>query len=69
MQVYAQYKARIGEAAKRLSQVEARVAKRIAIRVLQEVVRRYKVIGAAKKTIGEWHTWEGVGKWFEEVKR
>ena len=60
---------RIGEAAERLTQVEVRVAKRIGIRDMQEVVRRYKVIGAAKMAICEWHAWELAGKWFEGVKR
>ena len=60
---------RIGEAAERLSQLEARVAKRIGIREMEELMRRYKVIGAAKRAIGEWHAWELAGKWFERVKR
>jgi predicted RNA binding protein with dsRBD fold (UPF0201 family) len=60
---------RIGEAAERLSQLEARVAKRIGIRVMEELMRRYKVIGAARRVISEWHAREVAGKWFQLVKR
>jgi len=39
---------RVGEAAVRLSKLEIKVAKRIGIRVMQEVARRCKVIDAAR---------------------
>ena len=60
---------RVGEAGERLSQLEAKVSKRIGIRVMQEVVRRCKVIGAARRALGEWHAREVAGKRFECVKR
>lgn len=69
VQVYARYVGRVGEAGERLSQLEAKVSKRIGIRVMQEVVTGCKVIGAARRAIGEWHAREVAGKWFEAVKR
>ena len=41
----------------------------LGIRAMLEVVRGCKVIGAARRAIGEWHAREVAGKWFECVKR
>ena len=43
--------AKIGEAAQRLSQLEAKSAKRQVIRVMQEGIRRRKVIARGRNAI------------------
>jgi hypothetical protein len=61
--------AKVGEAAQRLSQLEAKSAKRQVIRVMQEVVRRRKAIARAMRAIDEWHAREVWGKWFAWLKK
>jgi hypothetical protein len=61
--------AKVGEAAQRLCQLEAKSAKRQVIRVMQEGIRRRKVIAKASRAIDYWHAREVWGKWFAWLKK
>jgi hypothetical protein len=60
--------AKVGEAALRLSQLEAKSAKRQVIRVMQEIVRRRNALARARRAIDEWLAREVWGNWFNLMK-